>query len=233
LLTRIALIDRALAVDPDFVPALWRKARLSATLVTLGFSSDRDADLTTAQKAADRALQLAPNDVNSLGLKALVLQLQGNLDAAEALIRKAIELLPQGAWIGQLGQIQMDQGRYKEALESFMAAKQLMAGTSPSVDQDLAYALFANDRFPEAIARAQLAIAEWTPEGGPDADVPWLVLIAAESENGQDAEARADLQKFLAMPRTYRTLAGVQKNRQFAANGKLLDGLRRAGMPEE
>ena len=48
-------------------------------------------------------------------------------------------------------------------------------------------------RLPEAIAQAQLAIGEWSPEGGLDAEVSWLVLIAAESENGQTAEARADL----------------------------------------
>jgi hypothetical protein len=40
------------------------------------------------------------------------------------------------------------------------------------------------------------------------------VLIAAESGSGQDGEARADLQKFLA-------------------TAQLLDGLRRAGMPAE
>jgi hypothetical protein len=76
-------------------------------------------------------------------------------------------------------------------------------------------------------------MGEWPPEGGLWAEVPWLVLIAAESENGQDAEARADLQKFLATPaRTYRSIAEVKKNPPLAGNAKLLEGLRRAGMPE-
>jgi class 3 adenylate cyclase/TolB-like protein/Flp pilus assembly protein TadD len=233
LLTRLALIERALAIDPDYVVALQRKALLFAILVARGFSSDRDADLTTALKAADRALQLAPNDENSLGRKARVLQLQGNLAEATALIRKAIEIDPQGGWTSQLGQIQMDQGRYKEALESFMTAKQLSDETSLVLEQGLASALLANDRFPEAIAQAQLAIAEWPPGGGLDAEVPWLVLIAAESQNGQDVEARAALQKFLATPRTYRSIAEVKKRPELATNSRLLEGLRRAGMPEE
>jgi hypothetical protein len=59
-----------------------------------------------------------------------------------------------------------------------------------------------------------------------------LVLIAAESENGQTAEARADLQKFLATPRSFRSIAEVQKLPQLAGNSKLLEGLRRAGMPD-
>src|SRR5215469_16952570 len=122
----------------------------------------------------------------------------------------------------------MAQGHFKEALENLMTAKRVGgAPPSPLFSQSLAFGLLANDRFAEAITEAQLAIAQ---NVGRDA---WLALIAAESENGQDAEARASLQKFLAMPRTYRTLAEVQKTPPFAANGKLLDGLRRAGMPEE
>jgi hypothetical protein len=129
-----------------------------------------------------------------------------------------------------------------------MTAKQLMAETSVTLDQGLAYALLENDRFPEAIAQAQLAIAEWPPEDERGAEGPWLVLIAAESENGQTAEARADLQKFLATPRAYRSIAEVEKgssillagwpatagnNLILAGNSKLLEGLRHAGMPEE
>jgi hypothetical protein len=60
-----------------------------------------------------------------------------------------------------------------------------------------------------------------------------LTLIAAASESGQDAEARAVLQKFLATPRTYRTMGEVRKSPDLAANPNLLDGLQRAGMPAE
>jgi hypothetical protein len=88
-------------------------------------------------------------------------------------------------------------------------------------------------RLPEAIAQAQLAIGEWSPEGGLDAEVSWLVLIAAESENGQTAEARADLQKFLANPAILSQHDGVQTTPQVAANQRLIEGLLRAGMPAE
>ena len=91
--------------------------------------------------------------------------------------------------------------------------------------------LLVNDRFPEAIAQARLAIGEFPPDSGRIAEGPWLVLIAAESANGQDAEARADLRKFLATPRSWNTIVEIQKFDYLAAP-KLLDGLRRAGMPE-
>jgi hypothetical protein len=59
-----------------------------------------------------------------------------------------------------------------------------------------------------------------------------LALIAAEGANGRDAVAHAALQKFLATPRTLRTMDEIQKLPYFAANAMLLERLRRAGMPE-
>ena len=106
--------------------------------------------------------------------------------------------------------------------------------TDPTIDH--AYGLLANDRFPEAIAAARLAIGQWAPQdAGRSAEMPWLTLIAAESEDGQDAQARADLQKFLATPRTLRTVADIQQSNlaHFATIRQLLDGLCHTGMPEE
>jgi class 3 adenylate cyclase/TolB-like protein/Tfp pilus assembly protein PilF len=231
ILTQIALLERALAIDPDYIVALVQKAYVFADLVNHDYSSDRDADLTTAIMAADRALQLSPDDIGALRQKAYVLQTQGDLDGAAAILHRVLELDPLDGWMHhKLGQNEMARGRYKEALESFMTAKQLVL-ENRYINQALAYGLLANDRFSEAIAQAQLAIAEWTSDGGRDAEIPWLVLIAAESENGQTVQARADLQKFLTTPRTFRSIAEVQKLSQLAGNSRLIEGLRRAGMP--
>jgi tetratricopeptide (TPR) repeat protein len=234
-LKSIALLERALAMDPDYVRALEDKANRYAQLAFDGYSSDPSADLSTAIKAADRALQLAPNDIWALRRKAFVLRVHGDFDGATALIRKVLELEPLDGWrYRELGIIQMSQGHFKEALENLTTAKRLGgAPPSPFFGQSLAFGLLANDRFPEAITEAQLAIAQWQSNVGRDAEFPWLALIAAESENGQDAEARADLQKFLAVPRTYRSIAEVKKLPQLARNSRLVEGLRRAGMPAE
>lgn len=89
-LARIALIEQALAADPDYINALREKAKLYAFLVAEGFSSNPSADLSTALKAADRVLQLAPNDVTALGRKARVLYWQGDLEGSATLLRKVI-----------------------------------------------------------------------------------------------------------------------------------------------
>jgi adenylate cyclase len=78
-LASIALMDRALAIDPNYVWALRASARAHANLVLDGFSSDPDADLAYAIKAVDRALQFAPNDYYSLTEKANVLRAQAIL----------------------------------------------------------------------------------------------------------------------------------------------------------
>jgi adenylate cyclase len=245
-LTRIALIERALAIDPDYVSALKQKAHLYADRAVNFASSDPNADLSTALKAADRALQLSPDDVEALGWKGNVLHWQGDLEGAAALIRKAIALAPLaqgGWWYRDLGQIQLQQGHHKEALESFMTLKRLVSETGssgsqshPFIDGSVAMGLLANDRFPEAIASAQLAIAQWASQDpGAPAELPWLYLIAAESQDGQDTQARADLQKFLSTPRTVRTIADLRRQKfgYLATIRQLADGLRRAGMPAE
>jgi hypothetical protein len=131
--------------------------------------------------------------------------------------------------------ILLAQGHAKEALENFMTAKQLAVGADPvhSIEANIAIGLLTNDRFPEAISQVRLAIAEYSPESGRSAEYPWLALVAAESANGQDVEARADLQKFLATPRTWRNMAEIQKFPYFATNRQPLEGLRRAGVPAE
>jgi TolB-like protein/DNA-binding winged helix-turn-helix (wHTH) protein len=231
-LARIALIERALAIDPDYVVALGDKANLYAGLVFNGYSSDSSANLSTAMKAADRALQLAPNDVEVLRRKALVLHAKGDLEGAAALIRKVLELEPLDAWrYRELGHIQMAQGHFKEALENLTTAKRL--GGSAFYGQSLALGLLANDRIPEAIAEARLAIAQLDLNVGRAAEPSWLALIAGESESGQEAQARADLHQFIATRRTYRSITEVRKDPVLARNSNLLEGLRHAGMPEE
>ena len=126
LLARIALCERALALDPNYVWALRdAAANLAVLMLHLGFSSDPgDADLARATNFANRALQLAPNDVHALRNKAVVLRAQGDLNEAAVLLHKVIELAPQWGWARRdLGQILLSQGHYKEALEIFLSAK--------------------------------------------------------------------------------------------------------------
>jgi len=132
----------------------------------------------------------------------------------------------------ELGQCLMAEARHQEALTSFQTAKQFAGGDDPvySYDANIAAAYLALSQFVEAIATAQLAIGELPPDTWRIGELPWLVLIAATSLSGNKEAAREDLQEFLAKPRSWHSMAEVQKWPAFAASPNLLDGLRRAGM---
>jgi tetratricopeptide (TPR) repeat protein len=236
-LARLSLIDRALALDPNYPWALQMDGRVRADLVFNGFSLDPSADLALALRSVDQALLLVPNDYGTLRDKSRVLRAHGDLDDAAVIIRKLIEMNPSVSYrYNDLGWILMAQGHPKEALDNFLTAKRLATDTDfiqQLLDANLAVALVANDRFAEAIPQARLAIVGFASENGRDAETPWLALIAAESLSGQDSQAQADLEKYLAMPRTWRNIGAVRSYPFFAANQRLLDGLRRAGMPTE
>jgi tetratricopeptide (TPR) repeat protein len=229
-LAKIALLERALALNPDGFLALERRARLHAELVMLGYSSDPAADLAIAEKAADRLLAINPNSLVALRAKATVLRTEGNWSDAEAVLRRVIGMQPTEAnRRHELGQILMAEGRHREALESFEAAKQFAGGTDPvyAYDGDIAMAELALGRPDDAIVAARLSISEAPPDSGRLGEVAWLALIAAEGDGG-----RADLQKFLIAPRSWRSMAAVGNWGAHAANPKLLEGLRQSGMPE-
>src|SRR5262249_9103361 len=135
----------------------------------------------------------------------------------------------------ELGSILMAEGRHQEALQSFRNAKRFADGADAVYlfDASIAVADLAIGSLAEAITLAQASISQSPPNTGRLAELAWLALIAATSDSGQDDAARADLQRFLATPRSWHSMSEIQSWPAFAANRNLLDGLRGAGMPAE
>jgi DNA-binding winged helix-turn-helix (wHTH) protein/TolB-like protein/tetratricopeptide (TPR) repeat protein len=235
-LEKMSLVERALALDPNDLQALERQARLHAEFVIVGFSSDPAADLAIADQAADRLLTIDPNNLLSLRAKTNILCARGDWPAAEAAVRKAIELQPTEAVRHyELGYILMAEGRHQEALQSFQAARDFAGGSDPVYlfEANIAAADVALGRLAEAITLAQRAASGVPPNTGRFAELPWLALIAARTDSGNDDEGHADLQKFLATPRFWHSMSQVRRWPAFAANQNLLTGLHNAGMPAE
>jgi DNA-binding winged helix-turn-helix (wHTH) protein/TolB-like protein/tetratricopeptide (TPR) repeat protein len=235
-LEKMSLVDRALAIDPNNFQGLERQARLHAESVLLGYSSDPPADLAIAQKASDRLLAIDPNHLLTLRARTSLLRARGDWVGAEAVVRRVIALQPTEALRHyDLGSILMAEGRHQEALQSFENAKSFAGGSDPVYlfDANIAMAKLAIGQFREAIAVARASIPEFPPDTGRLAELPWLALIAAASDSGQDGEARADLQRFRATPRSEQSMSQIQRWPAVAANQNLLNGLRNAGMPAE
>ena len=128
----------------------------------------------------------------------------------------------------------MAEGRHAEALDALLTAKRLQIATDDIsvLDANIAATLLATGRLHDAMDQARLAIPQFTPANGRIAEVPWLVLIAAEAASGRPADAHSELNRFLAVPRTLKTIAAVRDVPLVAENSVLLDGLREAGMPK-
>jgi Flp pilus assembly protein TadD len=233
-LAKIALVDKALALDPDYLWALRTSAALSANLILSGYSTDAKAESARALTRIERALELAPNDFGTLEQKVRVLRIEGDIDGAEALTRELIRVNPLSAYqYWNLGIIRLIQGHPEEMLTNMQVARRLVkVGNDPSLyDVYLALALLANGHFADAISQARLAAAE-SPSASRNGDISGMMLIAAEYLNGDEEQAKADLKHFLATPRTLSTLKAVQSAPSLANIPKLVDALRQAGMPE-
>lgn len=235
-LEKMSLTERALKIDPDDRQALERQARFHAEFVLLGYSLAPASDLAIAEMASDRLFEIDPNHLLALRARATVLRARGEWTAAEAVVRRAMGMQPtELARHYELGFIQMAEGRHQEALRSFQDARRFAGGADPIYlyDANIALAQLAIGQNAEAIGMAQTSISESPPIIGRWAEFPWLALVAALSDSGQDDSARADLRKFLATSRSWHSLSLVEQWPAFAANQNLLVGLRNAGMPAE
>jgi DNA-binding winged helix-turn-helix (wHTH) protein/TolB-like protein len=235
-LEKMSPVDRTLAIDPNDLQGLERQARFHAEFVLLGYSSDPAADLAIAEKASDQLFAIDPNNLHALRGRASVLRARGDWTGAEAVVRRAIVLQPTEAGRHfELGSILMAEGCHQEALQSFENARRFAGGSDPVYlfDANIAMADLAVGQVMEAIAMARASISEFPPNTGRLAEFPWLALIAATSDNGQNAEARVSLRGFLAIPRSWHSMSQIRTWPAFVANRNLLDGLRSAGMPAE
>ena len=105
-----AMFERALALDAN----RWQSHN------GLGIVADRRHDFAAAIAHYDQAIQLVPGTASVFNNRGYSRYLAGDLAGAEADIREAIRLGPQAGTWTNLGEVLAKQGRYPEALESFL-----------------------------------------------------------------------------------------------------------------
>jgi adenylate cyclase len=206
--------------------------------ILLGRSTDPGADLKRADELASRAIAVDAN--NSLGhvAKGNVLRVQRRFDDAIAEFERALALDPNFAdAYGLLGFTQLDIGQYQRAIEFFDKAIRL----SPQ-NQQLAFwylskgqAYFGLQQYDQAIewARRTIAINPIVPSA-------LGTLAAALALTGHDAEARDAEQRRAALSKV-KNVAALKAfapppsadPRVRASFDRAIEGLRKAGMPEE
>ena len=232
--------ELALAADPNNVRALtWSAMQY---LPSRGRGHAPNDDLDRADGLVSRALSLDPNYAPAHLGKAFALQSQFRLDEAIAEDRRAFGLDPslvEAYW--HAGFVMRRLGEFQTSLEYIDKAIRLSPRDPfrASWYADKARTHLALKQYDQAIEWARHAI-----EITPNEDVPYLYLIVALALTGQESEAHEALQRYLSNPGAGRTMATWNSRRaQYVDErtdpryvdywDRLMEGLRKAGLPEE
>jgi tetratricopeptide (TPR) repeat protein len=195
----LALFDKALALDPDWVPALLGYARVM--IINVGERwlprRERAARLDQAKAAVERAIKLDPENASAHNLLGKALRLRGDPERAIAALERARALGPDSAWIhAEIGRNKVELGRAEEGLADIETAVRMdpsealihvwyvWAGTA---------ALHAGEH--ETAAAWLLKASRASPSHG----IAMPLLAVAYAEIGKEDDARALIAEYLGL----------------------------------
>jgi adenylate cyclase len=193
----LELLERAIAIDPDYGPALSYAAICHLYIATNGWAEEPDTNRRKAVDLARRALVVAGNDPRVLANAAFVLALLGeDIGTMIGLVDRALALNPSFAQGWNLsGAIRLFAGEHDLAIEHAETALRLSPRERiglPVLTIGTAY--FFQRRFDEAVAKLLLAIQD--DPGFPSA---YRALAACYAHMGHLDEARAVVEKLRAI----------------------------------
>jgi adenylate cyclase len=233
------LCEQALAADPNNVTALSVSSIGYTVPILLGRSTDPRADLKRADELASRAIAVDANNPSGHLAKGVVLRVERRFDDAIAEFERTLALDPNVAEAyGGLGFIYSDIGQYEKAIEFFDKAIRI----SPQ-NQELAFWYTGKGGAYFGLQQYDLAI-EWerrTIAINPNFASSLATLVAALALTGHEVEARDVEQRRAALSKV-KSVALVKKAfapppsadpRVRATFDRRIEGLRKAGMPEE
>jgi TolB-like protein len=196
MLEALDLASRAIALDPDFGPALALAATCHRLLVLYEWSDDLEGHRRLGIELAHRALRAAGDDPNVLARVAANADLlEDDYGAAVALLERALTLNPgcASAWVNY-GMVRARAGETDAAIENFRTALRLdpLGPQQPRTIGLIGRALFQQGRFSEAVPMLK--------EFAQHVDTPMAqsFLAAAYGHLAQASEAQAALARYRA-----------------------------------
>jgi adenylate cyclase len=191
MLEAIALLDRAIALDPDFGPALSLAASCRYSIHSFGWSNDPELMRSQGIALTRRALKVSGDDANVLASAAgPMMSLEGDVAGAAAVAARAVALNPGSsrAWMYS-ALVCLRTGQTELAVEHIETSQRLepMGPNRPIQNGVLGMAKFAQGRFSETV----LLMKEVIREG--DHPPAYFHLAASYGHLGQLDAAREAL----------------------------------------
>lgn len=230
-----ALLESALATDPDSVVALTFWAFTHTQPVMRRWSEYSQRENLAAAKALDRALALQPDYWPAHFHRSFVLYLDGDVDAAARECEAVLALWPNEPHaLQRLGFYRLLQGRVDEVSAPVKLAMRLNPLEPTQVASGhfyLGMALFHQHRDEEAYDELRQATA-----ANPALALPRLWMASIDALAGRDTAARDNLQAFLKILPDTRAekllLRDVSTSAAYVAGQqRFYAGARRAGLP--
>ena len=233
----IAMFERALALDPHNARAMTGLATALLVRPYAGWSDDPAADVARAEKTAEDALALRPDDSDAHMVKSYLFETKSQTRAALAEAETAAGDDPNNARaIAQAGFLGSYFGHSEDGVAAVETALRLSPHdpTAPIMQVHLCYLHGWLAQWEQSIEWCEKALANNVKERGN----ALAALAVANAWAGHDKDAKdavAELRK-VDPAFTVKTVAGWHPSddptfkAQFA---RYLEGLRKAGLPEE
>ncbi len=227
------LLERALALDDRFAPALANAAWCREQRFFRRWPTARDDDLETAVALARAAVALDSEDANSIALAAFVLTVVGrDFDAGVAAAARALELNPNSAAVcWAAGWVKVLTGEGDMAKTVFERALRLSPSDPLSHFMLNGFALvqLLQGHYDEALETANRSAAAYA-----DLDVTYWVMSPTLAYLGRIEEAGRAVSKLRSLAPEV-SISHFRQRLPFLNENDLevvLEGLRRAGLPE-
>ena len=223
------LLSRALELDPHYCLAATLAGSRYLIAVSQGWTTDPKTEIAEGVSLLRQALSIDGEDDAALAILGwATATFFGDYDAAKEMVDRAVTLNPNAAMIwDQRGWTYQRAGEAEEAIRSFERANRL-SPVDPLLFARLTgigVALISLSRFDEALAAARRSLGEKKTAQG------YRCLAAALAHLGRDAEAKKAAAKLLEMEPDFLIAEWVARGGHWRS-GALIDGLRRAGLPE-
>ncbi|MEH2537953.1 MULTISPECIES: winged helix-turn-helix domain-containing tetratricopeptide repeat protein [unclassified Bradyrhizobium] len=227
----LRLVQRALELDPGLAGAAALAGACHAENVVRNYAIDLQFERKEAVRLMRLALSLDDGDPDTLASAALISALLvGDCETEIEMSDRAVKLNPNSyrAWHCR-GWVYKIAGQPEEAIRSFERAMR-MSPVDPQLYTaftGMGFAFIELRRFDEAIVAGKKALRQ-----NPGYPGPYRCLASAFAHLGRDAEAREAAARAVEIDPAFTISAWIARSR-ISTNAKLMiEGFRKAGLPE-